>query len=99
MGIGEGVGEAREGIGEGVASLEARFEGTIGRFEPGCDADRIAREARTLRAEAHEAEEVIAGLVEFLKERLADARRVEEKAGRLADDADSRYYGPVQAEV
>lgn len=93
------VREARKEVGEAVVSLEARFKNIHGRLEPGSDADRIAGEARGLRAEAHDAEEAIAELIEFLGERLEDARRVEEKADRLMDEANSRYRGPEGVEA
>ena len=99
METGGEVREAREEVGEAVASLEARFGEIHDRLKPGSDADRIAGEARGLRDDAHEAEEAIAELIEFLGERLEDARRVEEKADRLANDADSRYYGPEGVEA
>lgn len=94
MGIVEAAGAAQKGMGDETSSLSERFQGALERFEPGCDADAVANGATAIRAEAIEAAGAIEDLMEFLRERLADARSLEEKADRLADDAHSRYYGP-----
>lgn len=94
MGIGEAVEAARKGIREADESLWGRFHAAVERFEPGCDADAVAGEASKIRFEAGEAVEALEELKEFLDERLASARGLDEKAERLTDDAHARHYEP-----
>lgn len=94
MGMVEAAEAAKEGLGEEASALWKRFEGVLHRFEPGCDADAVAREATAIRFEAGEAAEAIEELRESLEERLSFLRGLDEKSERLADDAHARYYGP-----
>ncbi len=89
---------AQEEIREAVAAIQEKFEEALHTLEPNCDADAVASEAREVQLEAHDAGEAITELQDFLADYLADMRGVEEKAERLADDADSRYYGPEEEE-
>ena len=91
---------AQKDIRESLAALQKRFEEAADALEPGCDPDAISSAATSIRHEANEAIDSIEELQGLLTEHLADARRIEEKAEKLGDDADARYYGiEVNAEA